>query len=418
MNLNLKAKEQNSYDAIVIGSGISGGWAAKELTEKGLKTLVLEKGRNVRHKLDYPTMNMNTWDFPNRDLVLSSDSKEYEKQLRTGYTIRESTKHWWVKDTEHPYSETKRFDWIRGYHVGGRSLLWGRQSYRWSEMDFEANAKDGVAVDWPIRYKDIEKWYDYAESFAGISGRKEGLANLPDGQFLPPMELNCVEQHVRERVAERFNDRILTIGRNANLTVAHKGRGKCQFRNLCMRGCPYGGYFSSNASTLPAAEATGNLTLRPYSNVTELIYDKDSKKVSGVRVLDTETGEFMDFHSKIVFVNASCIPSTQILMQSATDIWEDGLGSSSGELGHNIMDHHFRTGASGTFDGFNDRYYKGRRANGIYIPRFQNLPGRPDTKKNYLRGFGYQGGASRSNWSRYVKEGNDGLWGVSSIPRK
>ncbi len=404
MNLNLKAKEQNSYDAIVIGSGISGGWAAKELTEKGLKTLVLEKGRNVRHKLDYPTMNMNTWDFPNRDMVLSSDSKEYEKQLRTGYTIRESTKHWWVKDTEHPYSETKRFDWIRGYHVGGRSLLWGRQSYRWSEMDFEANAKDGVAVDWPIRYKDIEKWYDYAESFAGISGQNEGLANLPDGKFLPPMELNCVEQHVRERVAERFNDRILTIGRTANLTVDHKGRGKCQFRNLCMRGCPYGGYFSSNASTLPAAEATGNLTLRPFSNVTELIYDKDSKKVSGVRVMDTETGEFMDFHSKIVFVNASCIPSTQILMQSATDIWENGLGSSSGELGHNIMDHHFRTGARGTYDGFNDRYYKGRRANGIYIPRFQNLPGRPDTKKNYLRGYGYQGGASRSNWSRYVKE--------------
>lgn len=404
MNLNLKAKEQNSYDAIVIGSGISGGWAAKELTEKGLKTLVLEKGRNVRHKLDYPTMNMNTWDFPNRDMVLSSDSKDYEKQLRTGYTIRESTKHWWVKDTEHPYSETKRFDWIRGYHVGGRSLLWGRQSYRWSEMDFEANAKEGIAVDWPIRYKDIEKWYDYAESFAGISGQKEGLANLPDGQFLPPMELNCVEQHVRERVAERFNDRILTIGRTANITVDHKGRGKCQFRNLCMRGCPYGGYFSSNASTLPAAEATGNLTLRPFSNVTELIYDKDSKKVSGVRVMDTETGEFMDFHSKIVFVNASCIPSTQILMQSATDIWENGLGSSSGELGHNMMDHHFRTGARGTYDGFNDRYYKGRRANGIYIPRFQNLPGRPDTKKNYLRGYGYQGGASRSNWSRYVKE--------------
>ncbi len=404
MNLNLKAKEQNSYDAIVIGSGISGGWAAKELTEKGLKTLVLEKGRNVRHKLDYPTMNMNTWDFPNRDMVLSSDSKDYEKQLRTGYTIRESTKHWWVKDTEHPYSETKRFDWIRGYHVGGRSLLWGRQSYRWSEMDFEANAKEGIAVDWPIRYKDIEKWYDYAESFAGISGQKEGLVNLPDGQFLPPMELNCVEQHVRERVAERFNDRILTIGRTANITVDHKGRGKCQFRNLCMRGCPYGGYFSSNASTLPAAEATGNLTLRPFSNVTELIYDKDSKKVSGVRVMDTETGEFMDFHSKIVFVNASCIPSTQILMQSATDIWENGLGSSSGELGHNMMDHHFRTGARGTYDGFNDRYYKGRRANGIYIPRFQNLPGRPDTKKNYLRGYGYQGGASRSNWSRYVKE--------------
>ena len=288
--------------------------------------------------------------------------------------------------------------------MGGRSLLWGRQSYRWSEMDFEANAKDGVAVDWPIRYKDIEKWYDYAEGWAGISGQKEGLANLPDGNFLPPMELNCVEQQVRKKVAEKYTDRILTIGRSANLTKAHKGRGKCQFRNLCMRGCPYGGYFSSNASTLPAAAATGNMTLRPFSNVTEVIYDKNTKKASGVRVMDTETKEMIDFHAKIVFVCASCIPSTQILMQSANDVWEGGLGSSSGELGHNIMDHHFRLGARGVYDGFNDRYYKGRRANGIYIPRFQNLPGRADTKKKYLRGFGYQGGASRTNWSRFVKE--------------
>jgi len=224
-------------------------------------------------------------------------------------------------------------------------------------MDFEANAKDGVAVDWPIRYKDIKKWYDYAEEWAGISGQKEGLANLPDGNFLPPMELNCVEQQVRKKVAE-----------------------------------------------LPAAAATGNMTLRPFSNVTEVIYDKNTKKASGVRVMDTETKEMIDFHAKIVFVCASCIPTTQILMQSANDVWEGGLGSSSGELGHNIMDHHFRLGARGVYDGFNDRYYKGRRANGIYIPRFQNLPGRADTKKKYLRGFGYQGGASRTNWSRFVKE--------------
>ena len=404
MNLNLKANDQNTYDAIVIGSGIAGGWAAKELTEKGLKTLVLEKGRNVRHVQDYPTMHMNDYDFPNRNQIPLAERKDYEKQLRTGYTIREATRHWWVKDTEHPYSETKRFDWIRGYHVGGRSLLWGRQSYRWSDLDFEANKKEGVAVDWPIRYADIKDWYTYVEGFAGINGRKEGLPQLPDGNFLPPMDLNCVEQHVRERVAEKFNDRILTIGRSANLTVNHKGRGKCQYRNRCIRGCPYGGYFSSNASTLPAAEATGNMTLRPFSNVTELIYDKDTKKVTGVRVQDTESREMMDFHSKIVFVCASCIPSTQILMQSANDIWEGGLGSSSGELGHNIMDHHFRLGARGRYDGFNDKYYKGRRPNGIYVPRFQNLANRPDTKKNYLRGYGYQGGASRSNWSRFVRE--------------
>jgi len=404
MNLNLKAKDQHTYDAIVIGSGISGGWAAKELTEKGLKTLVLEKGRNIEHIKDYPTMNLNSWDFPHRDRVPLAERKDYQKQMRTGYTIKESTKHWWVKDTEHPYSEVKRFDWMRGYHVGGRSLLWGRQSYRWSDLDFEANKKEGIAVDWPIRYNDIKDWYTYVEGFAGINGRKEGLSQLPDGNFLPPMDLNCVEQHVRERVAEKFNDRILTIGRSANLTVPHKGRGKCQYRNRCIRGCPYGGYFSSNASTLPAAQATGNMTLRPFSNVTEILYDKDTKKATGVRVLDTETKEFIDFTAKIVFVCASCIPSTQILMQSATDIWEGGLGSVSGELGHNIMDHHFRLGARGTYDGFNDKYYQGRRPNGIYIPRFQNLKGRPDTKKKYLRGYGYQGGASRSSWTRFVRE--------------
>lgn len=402
MNLNLKAKEANTYDAIVIGTGISGGWAAKELCEKGLKTLVLERGRDVRHVVDYPTMNMDPWDLPNRDRVSVEEMKNYPKQSRSGYTIRESTKHWWVNDLEHPYTEVKRFDWMRGYHVGGRSIMWGRQSYRLSEMDFEANAKDGIAVDWPIRYKDMAPWYDYVESYAGISGRNEGLSQLPDGKFLPPMDLNCLEEHLRDKISENYSDRILTIGRTANLTQPHNGRGKCQFRNRCIRGCPYGGYFSSNAATLPAAEKTGNMTLRPNSIVFEIIYDADKKKASGVRILDAETKETIDYHAKIVFCNASALGSTWVLMNSVSDRFPNGMGNDSGELGHNLMDHHFRTGASGRYEGFEDRYYKGRRPNGFYIPRFRNLDSK--TKKDYLRGFGYQGGGSRTNWSRAVRE--------------
>lgn len=283
MNINNKAKAEHTYDAIVIGSGISGGWAAKELTEKGLKTLVLEKGSDVKHVLDYPTANKQPWDFPNGDRITQKEAEDYPKQMRTGYTVTESTKHWWVKDTEHPYTEEKRFDWIRGYHVGGRSIMWGRHSYRWSEMDFEANTKEGIGVDWPIRYKDLEKWYDYVEGFIGVSGQSEGLSQLPDGNFLPPMELNCLEKHVRERVAENLDGRVITIGRVAHLTGgATKGnRGKCQHRNLCMRGCPLGAYFSSNSSTLPVAMATGNLTLRPFSAVSEILYDENEKKGCG-----------------------------------------------------------------------------------------------------------------------------------------
>ncbi len=401
MNLNLKAKDQNTFDAIVVGTGISGGWAAKELCEKGLKTLVLDRGRDVKHVEDYPTMHKHPWELPNADRLSAEEMKNHQKQNRTGYTMRESTKHWWVNDVENPYSEVKRFDWIRGYHVGGRSLLWGRQSYRLSQMDFEANAKDGVAVDWPIRYDDVSPWYDYVESFAGINGQAEGLPQLPDGKFLPPMEMNCVEKHLKSKIAENFNGRVMTIGRSANLTQPHNGRGQCQYRNLCMRGCPYGAYFSSQAATLPAAAATGNMTLRPHSIVIEVIYDNESGKASGVRVLDAETKEVVEYYAKIVFLNASALGTTQIMLNSTSDRFPDGLGNDSGELGHNLMDHHFKAGAQAHIDGFEDKYYLGRRPNGIYIPRFRNID---EQRSDYIRGFGYQGRASRENWRRGVKE--------------
>jgi choline dehydrogenase-like flavoprotein len=401
MNLNTKAKAQNTYDAIVVGTGISGGWAAKELTEKGLKTLVLERGRMVNHIEDYPTTNLNPWELPNGDRLTAEEMKDYKVQQRTGYTMRQATKHWWVKDTEHPYTEVKRFDWIRGYHVGGRSLLWGRQSYRLSEMDFEANAKDGYGVDWPIRYADLAPWYDHVESFIGVSGQNEGLPQLPDGKFLPAMEYNCLEKHVKDKVAENFTDRMITMGRVANLSQNHNGRSKCQNRNLCSRGCPFGAYFSSQSSTLPAAVATGNMTLRPNSIVTEVLYDKDTKKATGVRVLDAETLETTEYYAKIVFLNASTLNSTWILMNSISEAFPNGMGNGSGELGHNLMDHHFRVGADGDYDGFEDMYYYGKRPNGIYVPRFRNIE---TQREDYLRGFGYQGGASRNGWQNAVAE--------------
>lgn len=405
MFINAKAKQADTYDAIVIGSGISGGWAAKELTEKGLKTLLLDRGRNVEHVKDYPTATMNPWDFPHRDRVNPEELKEkYSKQSRTGYTVRESTKHWWVRDDIHPYSEEKRFDWIRGYHVGGRSLLWGRHSYRFSDLDFEANLRDGIGVDWPIRYKDIDPWYTYVEGFAGIQGQKEGLPQLPDGNYLPPIEMNCLEKHFREKVADKLDGRVVTIGRTANLTQNHNGRTKCQYRNLCIRGCPYGGYFSSNASTIPAAIATGNLTVRPFSIASSIIYDPETKRAKGVRVIDAESNEELEFYSKIVFCCASAIASTSILLNSKSDAFPNGMGNTSGELGHNLMDHHFRVGASGTYDGFEDKYYSaGRRPAGFYIPRFRNVD-KQSQRKDYIRGYGYQGGASRTNWSSAVSE--------------
>ena len=395
----------NTFDAIVIGSGISGGWAAKELTEKGLKVIMLERGKDLKHIKDYPSATKEAWEFPHRGGRTQQMIQDYPV-LKRDYALNEMNLDWWVKDKECPYTEVKRFDWYRGYHVGGRSLMWGRQSYRWSEYDFEANAKEGVAIDWPIRYKDLAKWYDYVEGFAGISGSKEGLSELPDGNFMPAMEMNCVEKDIAARLKQHYqNKRHMIIGRVANITVPHHERTNCQFRNKCWLGCPFGGYFSTQSSTLPAALKTGNLTLRPFSIVTEIIYDKDTRKAKGVKVLDAETNKTYEYFAKIIFVNASAMNSTWILMNSATDLWPGGLGSSSNELGHNLMDHHFRVGASAKVDGYEDKYYYGKRPNGIYLVRYRNLF---NDKRDYLRGFGYQGGAGRDGWGREIAELNIG----------
>jgi len=386
----------NVYDAIVIGTGITGGWAAKELCKKGLKTLVLERGRMVKHITDYPTMYKDPWDFKFKGKQTREELSRQKKQARTGYVTKEESSHFFVDDIKHPYNETKRFDWIRGYQVGGRSLTWGRQSYRLSDLDFEANKKDGIAVDWPIRYKDIAPWYDHVEKFIGVSGEKLGLPQLPDGIFEPPMKMNCVEKHFKNKLSENYSDRVLTMGRTAHLTKGEgfKGRSKCQYRDRCMRGCPFGAYFSSNSSTLPAAEQTGNMTLKTNSIVSEIIYDEKSKKASGVKVIDSETKIVTEFEASIIFVCASTIPTTALLLQSRSKRFPNGLGNDSGELGHNLMDHHLGAGASGEIDNFDDKYYKGRRPTGIYIPRFRNL-GDTNTKKKFLRGYGYQGSAGR-----------------------
>jgi choline dehydrogenase-like flavoprotein len=404
MNLNIDAKKENTFDAIVVGTGISGGWAAKELTEKGLKTLVLERGRAVKHVTDYPTMTKDPWQLPNANKLSFEEMKFYPVQSRTNW-VNQANKHWWVKDTENPYTEVKPFDWIRGYHEGGRSIMWGKQTYRLSDLDFEANAKDGHGVDWPIRYKDLAPWYDYVESYIGVSGRAEGLAHLPDGKFLPPMDLNCVEEDFRDKVAEKFNGRKITIGRVAHLTAAlphDPSRGICQSRNMCDRGCPYGAYFSSNASTLPAAAKTGNMTLRPHSIVHSIIYDETKGKAVGVKVLDAETKEDIDFYANIIFLNASTLGSTHILLNSISARFPNGLGNGSDQLGRNLMDHQYRAGAAAAVEGYEDKYYIGRRPNGIYIPRFRNVG--DDKRTDYVRGFGYQGGASREGWGRGVKE--------------
>lgn len=351
------------YDAIVIGSGISGGWAAKELCEKGLKTLLLERGPMIEHPKDYKTANDAIWDDPHRERLTKQDKEIYPVQS-TIYAFGHASRQYFVKDAEHPYIQEKPFGWIRGYQMGGRSLLWGRQSYRFSNLDFEANLKDGYGVDWPIRYHDIAPWYSYVERFVGISGAAEQLPQLPDGEFLPPMPMNCLEKEVKARLEKAYNNhRKLIMGRVANLTVPHKGRGPCHYRNRCHLGCPFGGYFSTNSATLPAAIATGKLTIRPNSIVAELIYDSKRNRIKGVRVIDADTKQHQEFYAKIVFLNASTIATAAILLQSKSAEFPNGIGNNYNQVGHNLLNHHVGVGATGQWEGFTDKYYSGRRAN-------------------------------------------------------
>ena len=389
----------NTYDAVIVGSGITGGWAAKELTEKGLNVLVLEAGRTILPERDY-VEHVPAWELKFRGWDNRAERASTQPvQRECYYACDEYSSKFFVSDKENPYSTdpNKKFTWIRGRQVGGKSLTWGRQSYRWSDLDFEANLKDGTAVDWPIRYADIAPWYDYVETFAGISGQAEGLPQLPDGKFLPPMQMTCVEKDVRAALAKKFDDRIMTIGRSAVLTQVHNGRAACHYCGVCHRGCITGSYFSSISSTLPAAQKTGRLTLRPYSVVHSLIFDPKTRKVSGVRVIDAQTRNALEFKARIFFINASTLESTRILLNSATPEFPNGLANSSGELGHNLMDHHMGAGASATMPGHEDMMPFGNRPNGIYIPRFRNVKTK---QKEFLRGYGYQGGGSREGWGR------------------
>lgn len=401
MNYNDKATAQNTYDAIVIGSGLSGGWAAKELTEKGLTVLMVERGHQLEHIKGYKTAMEQPWKFRHRGRITEKQRESHEF-LSRDYPYSEFNASYWFRDSDAPYEEKQRFDWFRPDIVGGKSIMWGRQSYRWSDLDFTANARDGHGIDWPVRYKEIEPWYEYVEKFAGISGQKEGYAPLPDSVFMPPMEMNCVELAVKNGIESNFRNRIMTIGRVANITRPHNGRGACQSRNLCSRGCPFGAYFSTQSATLPPAMATGRLTLLTDAIVSEVMYDKEKQRASGVRIIDANTKQTREYFSHIVFVNASTVGTAFILLNSRSDRFPNGLGNDSGVLGHYLMDHHFRCGASGEAAGFDDKYYYGRRPNGIYVPRYRNVD--KDEKRDYVRGFGYQGGASRSGWQRGIAE--------------
>lgn len=379
------------FDAIVIGSGITGGWAAKELTEKGLRTLLIERGRDVQHIKDYTTATKNPWDLTHRDNRSIADKETYPIQTRH-YSIKEDNKHFYVLDKQNPYTEIQRYDWVRADVLGGRSLLWARMCFRWSDLDFEANAKDGHGVDWPIRYKDIAPWYDYVEKFVGISGKKDGIPHLPDSLFQAPMQLNCVEADLKSKIESKYSDRKLIHGRTANLTQQLPGRGACQYRNLCHRGCPYGAYFSTQSSTLPAAMATGKLTVKTGLIVNRIIYNEAKQKATGVEVIDRETNKTYIFEANLIFINASTVATTFLLLNSTSNRFPNGLGNDHDIVGRNLMDHHKSRGISGEVAGFRDKYYYGRRPTGVYIPRFVNVRAQ---EEKFLRGYGIQGGAYR-----------------------
>ncbi|WP_295798126.1 GMC family oxidoreductase [Mucilaginibacter sp.] len=423
-DFNYTANKDHTYDAIVIGSGISGGWAAKELCEGGLKTLVLERGKNVVHLKDYPTATKNPWDFKHHG-ELPIKLKEENPVVNRCYAFDESTEHFFVKDKDHPYIQQKPFDWIRGYQVGGKSLLWARQTQRWSKFDFEGPARDGFAVDWPIRYDDMAPWYSYVESFAGISGNHDGLETLPDGEFLPPWEMNTVEKVMQQRIMANYKDRNVIIGRCAHLTKPKEvhlaqGRGQCQSRNLCQRGCPFGGYFSSNSSTLPTAAKTGNLTILPDSVVHSIIYDDKKQKATGVRVIDAHTKQATEYYAKIIFVNAAALNTNLILLNSTSSRFPNGLGNDNGLLGKYIAFQNYRGSLSARMEGYEDTYYYGRRPTAVMMPNFRNVH---KQETDFLRGYMVFYSATRGGWGHYTPgnqigaEYKDGIseagdWGV------
>lgn len=404
MNLNINAQKKNSFDAIVVGSGMTGGIAAKELTERGLKVLMIERGREIKHGQDYDTAMKEPWDFEHRGRVPIQSAEELWANKRFGNLANEETGGFFTSDKDNPYAEKRPFDWIRAYHTGGKSMHWGRQSYRWNKQDFEANARDGHGVDWPIRYEDLAPWYTYIEKFVGISGQKEGLEVLPDGHFLPPMPMYPPEVHFKKKMLEKFN-RPVTIGRVANLTqpmVEHtkSGRASCQYRNKCARGCPYGAYYSSMSGAIPAANLTKKLTMLHDSIVSEIIYDDKKKRATGVRVINQKTMQVQEYFAKIIFLNAGAMNTAALMLHSKSNRFPTGLGNDSDQVGRNIMDHHLGSGATATIEGFEDDYVFGQRPNALYIPRFRNWGN--DKQTSYLRGFGYQGGASRAGWNRGV----------------
>ena len=417
--------KNTSFDAIVIGSGISGGWAAKEFCEKGLKTLVLERGRDVKHLKDYPTTNLRPWEFEHRGQVPVA-VQEANPVVSRCYAFREDAMHFFVKDNEHPYVQDKPFDWIRGYQVGGKSLLWARHTQRWSDFDFEGPARDGFAVDWPIRYRDLAPWYSYTEKFAGISGNRDGLDVLPDGEFLPALELSCIENHFKDIVAKNYKDRHVIYARMAHLTQPQpvhleQGRGKCQHRVLCQRGCPFGGYFSSNSSTLPWAERTGNLTLRPFSVVHSIIYDEIKGKATGVRVIDTNSKQALEFFAPVIFVNASALNTNLILLNSTSTRFPQGLGNENGLLGKYVAFHNYRARVSAEYDGLKEFITDGRSFSSGYMPRFRNVRKQEtDFLRGYAAGFGGGRPIDRNSegfgedLKKNLATSKPGLWRVGS----